>query len=845
MLTLFTGLSLFPMSVTAAEAEDGLGTTERFCQDFNSLREEAKFTTSHSNFGISYVTGQMQVVKQDKGMAVNVKSCDMRWWNITYSDDEYHFTFDVSFPEEYSNTNLSFCVTNDDGSTNTEGLTGTVVKIAGKSKIPTLQDRNGNVLKELAKDGTVYTIHIKIPYGSQTYSLYCNDELVSDSLEFVSPTYTINGMRFNVASGGKDTYLTLDNIRFYSRGRQYPQKFSYQEKGKMPSIQVPAEPVDDGTDFWLNTEKLDPPAGPMVENGTAYLPLQWTAEKMGGTVSGNTVTYGGKSYTVSGNTLSGAKSVTMTNSTKEIDGVLCAPARAFSEIFHAKVWYDEAHDMVVFTTGSYKTDNVFRKLGSYFYLNGEPYYEFSWNKFDLHWQILYDAQFNNGKYPSRDFPNAASCVQAAEEALAELHEHGFKTIRVFISPYNADKLIGEALENYWAATDLMFDLCDKYEIRIVPCLTLTTSDCYYGSYEAKGKWTPSLEGRYDLVCVADSKSRENCYRFIDAFVGRYKDRDTVLMWELDNEGNLQTDIGTATGSITYSLLQLGSFYTDCANRIRQIDNTRLIGSGDSVLRTSQYRLFTATMKGSRAPDWGTDTALGRLSALRILNESLDVISVHGYGVGYTDSYVDTDKKTKNTTFELFLKEAERLGLALYNGETDGRLTEKGRQETRDFANTTEKLTQARAYYFDTIIEAGVQLTHFWAFRSDRATQQSTDRAEWSVRTTDGSVATFNAVKDANAKLKSTYHVNPIAGENGDFTDEIPAVTEPAAEAVTEPATETGSEAVTEPESKDDDSAKEPTERKGNSAVGIIIGVIAAAAAVCVVLAVILKKKKNA
>ena len=85
------------------------------------------------------------------------------------------------------------------------------------------------------------------------------------------------------------------------------------------------------------------------------------------------------------------------------------------------------------------------------------------------------------------------------------------------------------------------------------------------------------------------------------------------MWEIQNEGILGADVGSAVSDVRYSLLQLAEFYGDCADKIRELDDKHLITSGDSVLRHAQWNLLVDVMKGENI-SWKTDTKEERLKA---------------------------------------------------------------------------------------------------------------------------------------------------------------------------------------------------------------------------------------
>jgi hypothetical protein len=100
-----------------------------------------------------------------------------------------------------------------------------------------------------------------------------------------------------------------------------------------------------------------------------------------------------------------------------------------------------------------------------FFLEGERFAEIGFNKFDLFWQ-LYD-QLDAGK----ELNEANPLVQDQDKALRDLHELGFRTIRVFALPWGpagpesyADP---EKRKNLYAALDKTLELCDAHDIRVV------------------------------------------------------------------------------------------------------------------------------------------------------------------------------------------------------------------------------------------------------------------------------------------------------------------------------------------------------------------------------------------
>lgn len=194
---------------------------------------------------------------------------------------------------------------------------------------------------------------------------------------------------------------------------------------------------------------------------------------------------------------------------------------------------------------------------------------------------------------------------------------------------------------------------------------------------------------------------------------------------------------------------LAEFYGDCADKIRELDDRHLITSGDSVLRNAQWNLLKDIMNGENIA-WKMDTKDERLQALALLNEKLDLISVHAYGLGVSDvsQYADSEGNPVNCDFKLYMEEAARLGKILYNGETNGSFS----FESEDFYSNTEA-------YLNSIIDAGVQLSHWWTFRSDR--QGFNDGYLWRI----DSGELLDMIVAANQKIQEVHVVNKAASEN--------------------------------------------------------------------------------
>jgi hypothetical protein len=115
------------------------------------------------------------------------------------------------------------------------------------------------------------------------------------------------------------------------------------------------------------------------------------------------------------------------------------------------------------------SDDVLSIKDGRLFLEGKPFAEISFNKYDLFWQ-LYD-QLADGK--QLDATNAL--VRAQDKALRNLHELGFKTIRIFALPWGPagpESYVNPEKRKYlYAALDKTLELCDAHDIRVVWSLT--------------------------------------------------------------------------------------------------------------------------------------------------------------------------------------------------------------------------------------------------------------------------------------------------------------------------------------------------------------------------------------
>ena len=527
---------------------------------------------------------------------------------------------------------------------------------------------------------------------------------------------------------------------------ELPQKYSSDSYlTEIPEVNVPAEPAVQTEILTYFNRDLVPLTNPAKKQGnTVYIPVREFFLRLGFTVEeGRTIKISGSNVTAElkkgkRNITVNGKTVSLTSPVKKIGGVTMAPAGVAAEVLNAKVWYDELSKTLVVSDASHRSDDILRAINYKFWMNGEPYYEISFNKFDLCYQIAAKYTKDAG------YRGEENQIAGAEDALKILHENGFRSIRAFVHCNLRGSFVKgkETSSAYYLETmDTLFDLLDKYEIQCVICMQLPSSD-----FCAKG------EDFFDLICNRDSESRKIMYEFIDFYVGRYKDRKSVFMWEIVNEGNLECDIGWQVKDNRYSLYQLGQFYADCAERIHMNDPERLVTGGDACLRPSQWHQYLGVKEGAIGVNWTKDTLEDRLKAYTMLYYGLDVVSGHCYNTGNTGTEYavsDTDATKVNESFDLLMKESRRIGKIFYNGETAVQCEEYSDEEW---------LEPSKAF-IQAMIDSGVQVNHWWTFHTNDS--YHAPKIGWQV--TEG--ALFEAIKDGNKRIKEKYVVNFISAEN--------------------------------------------------------------------------------
>ena len=789
ILSILTLLAAVAIPTTAAEVStvyiedtfEQYGVTSGNVTD-KSISADYAGSTNYAIVGEGALAGNRSILVSDH--------VDFRWWARSITAEKLTMEYKIHVPVG-STVTFTACMTLDgDSSTSNEGLGGAVTVIKGNGSDLGVYDRSDNLITAL-EYGKTYSMQMNFTARSDKFTLVINGESYTD-IPLSSPVYTVTAFRLN-AAGGSSFYF--DDFKVYSVSRTYPQKYSAQETGKMVELDYPTYYKAEGITLWLNRDgteagksalKLDMPV--KEANNTLYLPFETVKEQ----------------FPINSEVESDPMLITW-------DGTEYITIQDTATLCGGTVWWDEAEEMVVFTVGERKTDGILRNINGRFYMNGQPYYEISFNKFDIAAQILINYFPDN----FRDFNIGEDQRANAERALKELSDNGFTSIR-FFSYVETYAMIHDPAESekYWAGLDELYDLCDKYGIKVVPSLSLGSSVMTACEYVEGLGYVSVGEDRIDLITNPESKSREFQKQYIETYVNRYKDRDTVLMWEINNEMNLDMDIGPSIGKVTYSAYQLSEFYAWCTAIINECDPARLVTSGDSVQRNSNYHLLAGTMAGHDGNDWTTDTYAQRLYMNYLIHGlgGLDVTSVHAYGEN-TDNLHITESRLRATasrmSMSIMADEARALGQPLYVGEA-GTGTANG---NTDMANIQKTL--------DGYVSLGLQLVHWWSYDTCRQDSFGDDES-WNMNMTEFAESVA-LIKAANEALKAKWLVNRAdadvivtdTGDNNESETTTPNTapdTAPDTEKPTEPSPEDPAENTDKPTDPSDGDTQEQTDK---------------------------------
>lgn len=292
------------------------------------------------------------------------------------------------------------------------------------------------------------------------------------------------------------------------------------------------------------------------------------------------------------------------------------------------------------------------------------------NKFDLFSQYVGTASGCNGGAACRRVTRAM-----ARKSLDDAKDAGVPFMRVSMSgPTINDSDYRNSLalwrsdpERFWPMVDEMMDDLDSRGIQLVPVLN-------WG-----GLKFPVMAGESlgDLLKNDKSTSWKLLSAFVTDFITRYRNRPTVLFYELTNElnGAAELDhIKRCTRPKPKRLCEVKrNFTTDemiaftgrFARLIRKLDDTRMISSGFTIPRRAAEHLRVQPEWSKDGPDWTWDNREQFIKNLIDIHDAVDIISVHLYG-GDRNKRFGAD--TVPELLEVVKEAADRAGKPMFVGE---------------------------------------------------------------------------------------------------------------------------------------------------------------------------------
>lgn len=734
--TAFAKLATYGEVVYASVNFDNCPTTDGY-GDLSSNGINASFIPSNE------CSVQITTENAIENVSARCQALDIRWWGLALQNKDYGLSLDFRLNESQFQ-GFYIGVENQDAATSFDYDEGHIIKMVkeiGEEKT-SVYNREGEKLTEL-DDGVLYHIELGLTTGQDTFSVTINGETVSTDSKLYSTLQTLKCVRLFVM-GEKNNQseissdIMIDNFKLYTGGWVYPQTYSAQAPGEIPGYDYPAHYVDtDAYSVYYNTELQNFTSEDIyVSENNAWLSAEKVIALLAAEI--DAVSYEVKDGKYLLNFTNGA-CLDITAMVEKVEDADVLSLASINEIFGAKVWLDTEGQMILLTTGSMIDDGFLYACGYRYVMNGEPYYEISFNKYNLYLNIMsyFSGQSNE------DGVTGEAILEEEEAALRTLSENGFRSIRVFVNnPWSANYNIrnteeGKAL--YFQVMDTMFDMCDKYGIKVVATLKLD-ADMFLEVENVNGTWVTVGEQRADLIADPDSASRQNVYEFLDECITRYADRNTVLMWEVGNEILLDADIGHIVQQVQPSAIQVGEFYSDITEYIHNIDKNHLVSSGDARLRAQQWNFLKYTMSGGTV-GVGNDTAEEQYQLMYIVNKGIDVLSGHSQSASAAE-------------FATYMDYARSFNKPYYVGEG-------GIEGTCNYldsnGNFIPECVNAAKEYLSRFAESGLQLMHWWDFEAPNRS----DNYLWEV-----SMATtpdlFYAIADMNKEFQAAKMVNGAA-----------------------------------------------------------------------------------
>jgi hypothetical protein len=214
---------------------------------------------------------------------------------------------------------------------------------------------------------------------------------------------------------------------------------------------------------------------------------------------------------------------------------------------------------------------------------------------------------------------------------------------------------------------------------------------------------------------------------------------------------------------------VAGFFQDVTRRIKANDPLRLVSSGGSHMRESQWHLY-------QRRGWAKDTLEEQFQCFELLyaGTGVDVIDVHSY-MNNRRGYVISDGAGGEALLgnKEWMGIAGRLGKPLMIGELGLHAAPQGDtkvwQESPDYFGSYADAAAALPWVekaLDSVIEAGIPLAYWWCYQSDRPMDQH-DPQRFDL-TRERNPALLDCIVKANQRLKAKLGVvknEAISGES--------------------------------------------------------------------------------
>ena len=402
----------------------GLFTGVAYAENYNSFLKITFGGCSVSNTfgdnlagcGFSYAGGVNAKVSSNaiSGKTAQLNSADLRMWSMNVTTtDKFYFELSVKVDGHFSGE-FYYALHTQDPNTNTEGLNGWLLKITKNASGDVVLKNKASRDVMTLQNNTIYRIRIEVTRGNKTYDIYVNDSLIAADNRFSGPFYAIYGLRVNFAAANSTDYIFVDDINVYTT-LSTPQTYSSQAPGAMPTITLPAESSGNGIHAFYNGNEIALSGNPMVVSNVVSLPLGSVLSAAGGSYYAD----GDKLYiTYKSNSVvaqRGSPNIKLNGTTKRLSANIdlqnnkdYAPLDFFNLVLGVKVWYDATGKIVALTDKDHCNEDILRAMNGKLFMNGEPYYEISFNKFDLAYQMQCDYFGYTSAYPSAVYTYAAA-----------------------------------------------------------------------------------------------------------------------------------------------------------------------------------------------------------------------------------------------------------------------------------------------------------------------------------------------------------------------------------------------------------------------------------------------------